>query len=117
MSSLHKQIYAITEFLRPFSAFINCHMVNYLTDNHWEHFISSEVREEIDNFEEAIECVFWNGKESSKFKNLQNFIKSCRNLYLENSENITSSIEDVILNISEGNLLKSKNFEIYIFYK
>uniref|UniRef100_T1GLK3 Methyltransferase domain-containing protein n=1 Tax=Megaselia scalaris TaxID=36166 RepID=T1GLK3_MEGSC len=104
MSSLHKQIDAITEFLRPFSAFINCHMVNYLTDNHWEHFISSEVREEIDNFEEAIEC----------FKKLQNFIKSCRNLYLENSKNITSSIEDVILNISEGNLLKKSNDDLSI---
>ncbi|KAL5288588.1 METTL25 family protein [Megaselia abdita] len=100
---LISKIEGILGFLEPFSSFINCHMVNYLTDNHWEQFIPPGVRDELkSNFEieEAIKEVFWEDKSSTKFKNLQEFIKTCRINYLENSE-ITSSAEEVLESLSK----------------
>lgn len=101
-SVLRSKIDGILGFLEPFSSLINCHMVNYLTDNHWNQFIPSQVREELENtsqIEEAIEKEFWENESSLKFKKLHDFLNTCRSCYLENSEGIISSPEDVLASL------------------
>lgn len=44
---IEQRLERLSVFLKPYLNFINCHMVNYFTDNHWEKLISKELRNEI----------------------------------------------------------------------
>lgn len=72
----------IIKYLNPFSALINCHMVNYITDGHWKVYIPADIQNEIqtkENIAEALD-IFWNHSDtgemkSSKFTNFLQFIE------------------------------------------
>lgn len=68
----------IIKYLSPFNSLISCHMVNYITDNHWKVFIPKQIRNELqteENIAEAID-VFWNSNVNGKeLSNLTNFIR------------------------------------------
>lgn len=44
---LEQRLEKVVGFITPYLRFINCHMVNYFTDNHWENYISPELRVEV----------------------------------------------------------------------
>uniref|UniRef100_A0A336MDL2 CSON015562 protein n=1 Tax=Culicoides sonorensis TaxID=179676 RepID=A0A336MDL2_CULSO len=45
---IQQKIDSILRFLTPhYLKFVNCHMVNYLTDDHWRTFIPGEIQDEI----------------------------------------------------------------------
>uniref|UniRef100_A0A1Q3FJP5 Putative rrna adenine n-6-methyltransferase n=1 Tax=Culex tarsalis TaxID=7177 RepID=A0A1Q3FJP5_CULTA len=69
--------------------FLNCHMVDYLTEGHWRRYIPEDVRGELEGMRDLIEAkeVFWNqfNKEfdSSKFPRLTNHIEAMKRFRLD----------------------------------
>jgi len=69
------QIDKLVKYLMPFKKFINCHMVAYFTENHWENFITSEIQSELnDNLPMAVENLMDNGYDIESHPALRKFI-------------------------------------------
>ncbi|KNC28892.1 hypothetical protein FF38_07376 [Lucilia cuprina] len=101
---LQKRVDSILQFMSPHWSWVNCHMVNYLTDNHWHNFVPSELHNELSNFstlDECIEEVFWNiptyMEESSCMQKFPQF-KKFRLLAQQHS---LHSFKDVIITATE----------------
>lgn len=60
MLKLHKHIDSLLSYLTPLLPLANCHMVEFLTHNHWETLLPKELRESLDgmNLERAVQD-FW----------------------------------------------------------
>lgn len=61
---IEQNLERVINFLLPYLRFVNCHMVNYFTDQHWEKFIDPELKkelEETDNFNELAINLMKNG--------------------------------------------------------
>lgn len=97
----------IIQYLTPHLEFVNAHMVEYISKNHFEKFIPKEIREEIQNVEDvdgAINC-FWDHeiKSISEFKNLQEFIMTTKSHYLSNLEDpICLSTDEFLRKLEES---------------
>lgn len=68
VSELQRRLDSVLTYLEPYWDLVNCHMVNYLTDQHWEHFVPKAVRAELcspDDINEVIERLFWRGERNS----------------------------------------------------
>lgn len=61
VKGLHKHLDSITKYLLPILPLANCHMVEFLTENHWDNLLPSKLRVSLDNIEfgAAIQS-FWN---------------------------------------------------------
>lgn len=56
IKSLHTGLENVIKFWNKFSAFTNCHMVGFITQNHWQNLIPEAIQNEIDifsNFDET----------------------------------------------------------------
>lgn len=80
-SVLQGTLDGIIKYLGPFSSLINCHMVNYITDDHWRTYVPQDIQNEMQtagDIEEALD-VFWDSscseEKSSKFPNFLRFIE------------------------------------------
>ncbi|KAJ6646660.1 putative methyltransferase-like protein 25 [Pseudolycoriella hygida] len=80
-SAIQTSLDGIIKYLNPFTSLISCHMVNYITEDHWKALIPPDIRNEIrteENIEEAIN-IFWDktGNEDKllKYKNFVQFIE------------------------------------------
>ncbi|XP_055856677.1 probable methyltransferase-like protein 25 [Episyrphus balteatus] len=95
---LRSSLQAILKYLGPHWDFVNCHMVNYLTDNHWQTFIPKNIQtnvKDVNDIDECINMVFWKSIESNKFEDVWNFFEESKKLRLENMKHILTTVEDL----------------------
>lgn len=61
MERIRQQIDSIVRFLEPNMGFINCHMVDYLTEQHWKQYVPKAIRGELETCEDYLQAkeVFW----------------------------------------------------------
>lgn len=61
--TIRLRVDSILQFMAPYWSWVNCHMVNYLTDDHWKTYVPLELQKEIicaKTIDHCIEKVFWN---------------------------------------------------------
>uniref|UniRef100_A0A034VQK5 Methyltransferase-like protein 25 n=1 Tax=Bactrocera dorsalis TaxID=27457 RepID=A0A034VQK5_BACDO len=89
----------ILHFMQPHWEFVNCHMVSYLTDQHWQTYVPAEIKHEVPDVEsvqDCIETVFWqNNDKDNKFSGVKQFVANCRKYYLDKSVNILTPMEQL----------------------
>ncbi|XP_062135065.1 probable methyltransferase-like protein 25 [Drosophila sulfurigaster albostrigata] len=90
----------LLSYLEPHWDFVNCHMVNYLTDNHWTHFVPEDLRLEACTAKEInqiIEQQFWHSeRDNLQFPAFANFLAACKRFRLEGCENaVLTSVEQL----------------------
>lgn len=116
VDELEHRLNALIEYLTPYSTFINCHMVNYLTDDHWKEYVPSPLRAELptaDHVQRAIETLFSNkSPDFQKFPALAQFLKASECQRLSSSTDLLTSVEqlDQILNAQMQTELSIKEF-------
>ncbi|XP_050096594.1 probable methyltransferase-like protein 25 [Anopheles aquasalis] len=95
MERLRQQIDAIARFLEPNAAFINCHMVDYLTEQHWNRYVPKPIQRELSTVEDYLRAkrVFWGqfdqpsgGAIDDELPAVKAFIEETRKYRLEGSE-------------------------------
>uniref|UniRef100_A0AAG5DT84 Methyltransferase domain-containing protein n=1 Tax=Anopheles atroparvus TaxID=41427 RepID=A0AAG5DT84_ANOAO len=61
MERLRQQVDAIVRFLEPNLGFINCHMVDYLTDQHWRRYVPTGIQRELETYDDYLQAkeAFW----------------------------------------------------------
>lgn len=66
---LRNKIDSITKFLTPLLNIANCHMVEFITQNHWDTLLPASLRESLEGTEldDAVE-QFWCAATSQKVK-------------------------------------------------
>lgn len=57
---LHRHIDSVTKYLTPLLPLANCHMVEFITHNHWERLLPTNLRESLNNMDlnDAVD-QFW----------------------------------------------------------
>lgn len=95
-------------------------MVDFLQGNHFEKFISKEIRDELKTEEEIEKAIefFWDPEKESEFKNLSNFIKVIKSHHLDqlpdkfclSTNQFLTKLEDSGFSIEQGLSLKIKDF-------
>lgn len=99
-SVLKNRISTILEFMDPHWKWVNCHMVNFLTDNHWNTFIPSEIQAEIKGVDYIEECIadFWNIDTeitNTKYPEFKKFLQQSREHSLSNFPELNTSVADL----------------------
>ncbi|XP_065366654.1 probable methyltransferase-like protein 25 [Calliphora vicina] len=101
--ALQKRLESILQFMAPHWSWVNCHMVNYLTDKHWQNYVPLELQKEISThfvIEECIETVFWPSMEdnleetSSKFPEFIQFTQQAKQHTLHHFKDIIVKPEE-----------------------
>ncbi|XP_014091333.2 probable methyltransferase-like protein 25 [Bactrocera oleae] len=89
----------ILHFMQPHWEFVNCHMVSYLTEKHWQNYVPAELKHEVPDVESVqscIETVFWqNNDGDNKFSGVKQFVANCRKYYLDKSTDILTPMEQL----------------------
>ncbi|KAH8252213.1 hypothetical protein KR038_002437 [Drosophila bunnanda] len=100
VAQLQRRIDGLLAFLHPHWDFVNCHMVNYLTDQHWDNFLPEALREEIagkEDVDSAIEHLFWQGSESrNAFLEWKRFLAQGEQERLSLHPELLTSVEELI---------------------
>ncbi|XP_041981322.1 methyltransferase-like protein 25 isoform X2 [Aricia agestis] len=61
ISRVIDQLDAITSYLKPFLPLVNCHMVEFITENHWETYLPKSLRDYLDSCDLDVAVQqFWN---------------------------------------------------------
>ncbi|KAF9420120.1 hypothetical protein HW555_003533 [Spodoptera exigua] len=79
---IHHHIDSLTKYLTPLLPIANCHMVEFITQNHWDNLLPVPLREVLNGlqFNEALK-QFWTAAESKETKDtgiLANWIHTAR---------------------------------------
>ncbi|KAH8401422.1 hypothetical protein KR009_005356 [Drosophila setifemur] len=100
VAQLQKRLDGLLAFLQPHWDFVNCHMVNYLTDQHWESFIPDALRTEISGKEDvelAIEHLFWESKRFlNRFPEWDSFLDKGKQERLSFHSDLLTTLEQLI---------------------
>uniref|UniRef100_A0A182MX55 Methyltransferase domain-containing protein n=1 Tax=Anopheles culicifacies TaxID=139723 RepID=A0A182MX55_9DIPT len=93
MDRIIQQIDTIVGFLQPNMPFINCHMVDYLTEQHWKQFVPETIKHELQTVGDYLQAkeLFWGQldpayKTESRFPGVREFIDNTRRYRLGGSE-------------------------------
>ncbi|XP_026330746.1 methyltransferase-like protein 25 isoform X2 [Hyposmocoma kahamanoa] len=88
-SKIRRHLDSITRYLTPLLPIANCHMVEFLTENHWETLIPTPLRESLEK-RELNDCVekFWVAAEgkSSGTPELDAWVQEARAHYITFNE-------------------------------
>ncbi|EDV98211.1 methyltransferase-like protein 25 [Drosophila grimshawi] len=99
VADLQRSIDRLLEYLDPHWKFVNCHMVNYLTDNHWLQFVPDAVRAELRSdidINLAIEKLFWHTEcDSQQFPALSKFLAAAERQRLKCCSELLTTVEQV----------------------
>ncbi|KAH8398964.1 hypothetical protein KR222_004294 [Zaprionus bogoriensis] len=99
VAALQHRLDGLLSYLEPYWDFVNCHMVNYLTDEHWQQFVPAAVRVELccsDDINAVIESFFWRSeRNSAKFPALGEFLAAGERQRLEGSEQLLTTVEQL----------------------
>lgn len=97
VSELEHRLDSVLTYLEPYWDLVNCHMVNYLTDQHWEHFVPKAARTELcspDDVNEVIETLLWRGeRKSEKFPAFAEFILAGEHHRLDGCKELLTTVE------------------------
>ncbi|XP_053679612.1 probable methyltransferase-like protein 25 [Anopheles nili] len=116
MDLVRKQIDAIIRFLEPNISFINCHMVDYLTEQHWRSYVPKAIQSELTTIDDLTQTkeVFWSQFDTSfdkhtRFPAVKEFIEDARRYRLGGSEVIGTAFslhefKDALSNFKETRL-------------
>lgn len=114
MAQLQKRIDGLLAFLQPHWDFVNCHMVNYLTDQHWNVYLPEALRKEIpgkEDVELAIEHLFWQGYESTNgFPEWKSFLAQGEQERLSHHPGLLITLEELIEGQENGAQLSIREF-------
>ncbi|XP_053658694.1 probable methyltransferase-like protein 25 [Anopheles marshallii] len=93
MDRITKQVDTIVRFLEPNMAFINCHMVDYLTEQHWQRFVPEAIKHELQTVDDYLQAkeLFWGQFEPAlekelRFPGVRSFVDNTRRYRLGGSE-------------------------------
>lgn len=113
----------IINYLNPFSSLISCHMVNYITDDHWTTFIPQNIRNEIETKENIAEAInlFWDtvGNEDKlpKYSNFIRFVDEGKQFTYDNLRHtwldrmqLRDVLNDIGCSVDRVDCLKIKEF-------
>lgn len=121
----------ILSYLRTSHQFINCHMVEFITEKLWEKFIPVAIQDEVGGSGdiEAATKLFLASGQPSRFPSLHNFISNSEAYHLEKLEGVLLSqaellssigvdanVQDDSVNIREF-MNEKKNHEVEIVSK
>lgn len=117
---IRARIDSILQFMEPYWAWVNCHMVNYLTDQHWQTYVPKPLKEEIlssDIIQECIETVFWplNDNGMTKFPNFWQFKQTAQQHTLEHFKDIITTKQEFEQQILCLNELRKETYKIKEF--
>ncbi|KAH8297246.1 hypothetical protein KR044_008567 [Drosophila immigrans] len=108
---------SLLSYLEPHWGFVNCHMVNYLTDKHWTHFVPEPLRLEVrtpEDVNQVIEQLFWRSdRDSRPYPAFSSFLSKCERLRLEGCENSVLTTVDQLeeqLSVAMQTQLSIKEF-------
>ncbi|KAH8348767.1 hypothetical protein KR084_010850 [Drosophila pseudotakahashii] len=100
VTQLQKRLDGLLAFLYPHWDFVNCHMVNYLTDQHWTVFLPEPLRKEISGKEDVnlvIEDLFWQNDEvGNRFPEWRSFLEQGKQERLALHLELLTSVEDLL---------------------
>ncbi|XP_044739703.1 methyltransferase-like protein 25 [Chrysoperla carnea] len=76
----------LIKFLNPYLEFINCHMVEFYTNNLWDKYIPKNIQNELteNGFEDAFNIIY-KDKNYDKYPNLTVFLNEIKNIRENNS--------------------------------
>lgn len=95
---------------------VNCHMVNYLTDDYWNEFVPQSLRAELPtavDVQQAIEILFSNDStDLQQFPALAQFLEISKRQRLSSTTELLTSVEqlDHLLNAQMQTQLNIKEF-------
>ncbi|XP_061400017.1 probable methyltransferase-like protein 25 [Musca vetustissima] len=100
MPQICKRLDAILKLMEPYWPWVNCHMVNFITDKHWVNFVPKEIQQELqnpDDIQQCIESVFWADQisDDTKFPETVAFIQTTQAHCLENFKEILLTKDDL----------------------
>ncbi|XP_053977720.1 probable methyltransferase-like protein 25 [Hylaeus anthracinus] len=97
----------VLSFINTYNKLINCHVVDFITDNLWETCLPVALRSELERND--IDCTYWT--ENDNYPILNNFVKLTKSLSLQScSVEITSEdLTDVLPNITNNVEYRCKN--------
>ncbi|XP_075977107.1 putative methyltransferase-like protein 25 [Anticarsia gemmatalis] len=81
ITKLRHHIDSITKYLTPLLPIANCHMVEFLTDNHWDRLLPDKLRESLEGaeFNDAVEQFWESAKhESQDDSPLSSWVRTAR---------------------------------------
>uniref|UniRef100_A0A182K196 Methyltranfer_dom domain-containing protein n=1 Tax=Anopheles christyi TaxID=43041 RepID=A0A182K196_9DIPT len=92
--SYKSQVDTIVRFLEPNVPFINCHMVDYLTEQHWKRFVPETIQSELQTIPDYLQVkeFFWGqfyesfDRDDGRFRGVRAFIENTRRYRLGGSE-------------------------------
>ncbi|XP_055390410.1 probable methyltransferase-like protein 25 [Condylostylus longicornis] len=112
-AQIRHHIDSIVVYLNKYFDLINCHMVDYFTNDHWNNLISEEIRNYVTetNIGKLIEQTFFEQTNNS-FNPVEHYVNSCKSLWLENL-NIGIDLPDfyrIIKSVPTEDALSVKGF-------
>ncbi|KAL9913663.1 putative methyltransferase-like protein 25 [Glossina fuscipes fuscipes] len=118
VANLRKRLDAVLTFLEPYWEWVNCHMVNFLTDNTWETFVPAALQKEVVDASQlaaCIETIFWSKdvqKSSLEYPECYKFVKLTQQHSLHSFDDILLTLDKFreINNIETYNHLNVKEF-------
>ncbi|XP_017147562.1 methyltransferase-like protein 25 isoform X1 [Drosophila miranda] len=114
VTQLEKRLDALLLYLQPNWDFLNCHMVNYLTDQHWTRFLPEAMRNEINSKKDldlAIENLFWEKKRSTtEFSEWENFLTNAEHEHLSEHPELLTTVDQLIAEQDKASQLNIREF-------
>ncbi|BFG05098.1 methyltransferase-like protein 25 [Drosophila madeirensis] len=114
VTQLEKRLDALLLYIQPHWDFLNCHMVNYLTDQHWSRFIPEAMRKEINNKKDldlAIENLFWQKKRSTnEFPEWARFLTNGEHERLSEHPELLTTVDQLIEEQENATQLNIREF-------
>uniref|UniRef100_A0A1A9WV49 Methyltranfer_dom domain-containing protein n=1 Tax=Glossina brevipalpis TaxID=37001 RepID=A0A1A9WV49_9MUSC len=99
IANLRTRLDAILTFMEPYWEWVNCHMVNFLTDNIWETYVPESLQNEVldaSHVASCIETIFWSGsvkKSSLEYPECFKFVKQTQQHSLSTFDDILISLD------------------------
>lgn len=100
VTAVQARLDSVIEDCEQYEDFYNCHMVNYLTDEHWNCFVPEEIRKEIrssDDVSQAIETLIHQRKEnmSRQFPGIAKYLDARKHQLLESCPELLTTLEQL----------------------
>ncbi|XP_054738217.1 probable methyltransferase-like protein 25 [Anastrepha obliqua] len=101
INQIRARLDEILHFMQPHWEFVNCHMVSYLTEKHWQKYVPAELKLEVPDVESVqscIESVFWNSEvdkevDVGRFVGFKRFLARCEQQRLDKCHDVLTPIE------------------------
>lgn len=118
VANLKKRLDTVLAFLEPYWEWVNCHMVNFLTDNTWQTYVPAALQKEVldvSRLAACIDTIFWSEdiqKSSLEYPECYKFVKLTQQHSLHSFDDILLTLDKFreINNIETNNHLNVKEF-------